>query len=88
MNLAWQLGIKLIGLPKRAPELNLMDHLWGDAKDAISADKQYATIDDQVFRFLRYMTTLSPWAALHKAAVLSPKFWLRTALSKTFCGSA
>jgi DDE superfamily endonuclease len=88
VGLAWELGIELIWLPKRSPQLNPMDHLWADAKDAISANKQYATIDDQVSRFLRYMMTLSPWEALHKAGVLSPKFWLRAVLSKTFCGPA
>jgi hypothetical protein len=41
-----------------------------------------------VFRFLQYLTALSPWEALHKAGALSPKFWLRAALSKTFCGPA
>jgi DDE superfamily endonuclease len=88
VGLAWEFGMELIWLPKRSPQLNPIDHLWGDAKDAISANKQYATIDDQVSRFLRYLTTLSPWEALHKAGVLSPKFWLRAALSKTFCGPA
>lgn len=88
VDLAWELDIRLIWLPKRAPKLNPMDHLWGDAKDAISANKQYATIDDQVSRFLRYLMALTPWEALHKAGVLSRKFWLRAAISKTFCGPA
>jgi hypothetical protein len=57
----------------------------GDGKDEISANKQYATIDDQVSRFLHYLIALSPWQALNKAGVLSENFWLRAALSKTFC---
>jgi hypothetical protein len=63
-----------------------MDHLWGDAKDEISANKQYATIDDQVDRFLSYLTSLPSWEALH--GVLSKHFWLRAVLPKTFCGPA
>jgi DDE superfamily endonuclease len=86
--LARELDIETIWLPKRSPKLNPMDHLWGDGKDQISANKQYATIDDQVNRFLHYLTRLSPWKALTKAGVLSEKFWLRAALSKTFCGPA
>jgi hypothetical protein len=79
--LAAELDIETIWLPKRAPKLNPMDHLWGDAKDEISANKQYATIDDQVERFLDYLTSLSAWEALTKAGVLSQDFWLRAALS-------
>jgi hypothetical protein len=87
-DLAAELDIELIWLPKRAPKLNPMDHLWGDAKDEISANKQYATVDDQVNRFLDYLAGLSAWQVLTKAGVLSEAFWLRTALSKTFCGPA
>jgi DDE superfamily endonuclease len=89
-DLAAALDIETIWLPKRSPKLNPMDHLWGDAKDEISANKQYATIDGQVNRFLDYLTSLSAWEAWSKAGVLSENFWLRAALlrSKTFCGPA
>ncbi len=87
-NLASVFDIELLWLPKRSPKLNPMDHLWGDGKDEISANKQYATVDDQVSRFLQYLTALSPWEALNKAGVLSENFWLGAALSKTFCGPA
>ena len=49
----------LLWLPKRSPELNPMDTLWGQAKDVIAANKQYATIDEQVDRFLDYLDSLS-----------------------------
>jgi hypothetical protein len=86
--LASLFDIELIWLPKRSPQLNPIDHLWGDAKDIVSANQQYATIDDQVDLFLEYLTNLSPYEALNKAGVLSKKFWLRRAMSKTFCGPA
>jgi len=88
--LATELDIERIWLPKRSPKLNPMDHLWGDAKDEVSANKQYATIDDQVNRFLEYLSDLSAWDALTKGGVLSEKFWLRAALAKSrnFCGPA
>jgi hypothetical protein len=71
----------LLWLPKRSPKLNPMDTLWGQAKEVISANKQYATIDEQVERFLRHLRSLSNREALHTSGVLSPKFWLKEALS-------
>jgi hypothetical protein len=38
--LAAELDSETIWLPKRSPKLNPMGHLWGDAKDAIRANKQ------------------------------------------------
>jgi hypothetical protein len=81
-------GITLLWLPKRSPELNPMDTLWGQAKDVISADKQYGTIEDHVARFVSYLEGLSGREALHTSGVLSGNFWLRHVLSKKFCGSA
>jgi hypothetical protein len=69
-------------LPKRSPELNPMDTLWGQAKDIISANKQYATIEQHVERFLRHVYGLSDRQALHTSGALSKDFWLRDALSK------
>src|SRR5207248_10108566 len=40
-------GMTLLWLPKRAPKLNPMEPLWGDGKDVISANKQYAAIEEQ-----------------------------------------
>jgi DDE superfamily endonuclease len=58
MALATRCDIECLWLPKRSPQLNPMDTLWGQAKDIISANKQYATIDDQVERFLTYLSEL------------------------------
>ncbi len=81
-------GMTLLWLPKRSPELNPMDTLWGQGKDVIAANKQYATIDEQVDRFLAHLNGLSGREALHTSGVLSNDFWLRAALSKDFCGPA
>jgi hypothetical protein len=77
-------GMTLLWLPKRCPELNPMDTLWGQAKDAISANKQYRRIEEQVERFLDYLSRMSSQEALHTSGVLSDRFWLRRALSKNF----
>jgi hypothetical protein len=81
-------GMTLLWLPKRSPELNPMDTLWGQAKDVIAANKQYATLDEQVDRFLGFLDSLSGREALQTSGVLSDDFWLRAALSKNFCGPA
>jgi hypothetical protein len=79
-SLADNYDIDLLWLPKRCPELNPLDTLWGQGKDRISANKQYATIDDQVERFLDQLQRLSGKEALHTAGVLSDHFWLKQAL--------
>jgi hypothetical protein len=79
------LGIRLLWLPKRAPELNPMDTLWGQGKDAICASKQYTSIDEQVALFIDYLSELSNETALQTSGVLAAHFWLRRVMSKKFC---
>jgi hypothetical protein len=86
--LANEMHMTLIFLPKRAPKLNPIDTLWGQAKDAVSANKQYTSLDDQVERFLAYLSSFSNHAALTTAGVCAPDFWLRDVLSNNFCGPA
>jgi hypothetical protein len=88
MALAARYDIECIWLPKRSPKLNPMDTLWGQAKDLISANKQYATIEDQVERFINYLSGLSNGNALATAGVYSGNFWLNNALCNYFCGPA
>jgi transposase len=78
--LAERFGMELLWLPKRAPKLNPMDTLWGQAKDVICADTQYPTLDEQVNRFTGYLLSLSGREALHTAGVRSKDFWLKTVL--------
>lgn len=88
VRLAGEFDIELLWLPKRAPQLNPMDTLWGQGKDVISADKQYASIEEHVDRFLGLLTGLSNRDVLHTSGVLSTDFWLKSALAKNFCGPA
>jgi hypothetical protein len=73
-------GMELLWLPKRVPELNPMDTLWGQAKDVVCADKQYPCLDEQMDRFIRHLEGLSALDTLHTAGVLSDDFWLRDVL--------
>jgi DDE superfamily endonuclease len=80
IRLANGFDIDLLWLPKRSPQLNPMDTLWGQAKDVISADWQYPAIDKHVECFLEYLEGLSAWEALDTAGIYSPDFWLRDLL--------
>lgn len=80
VRLAESFGMELLWLPKRCPELNPMDTLWGQAKDVVCADKQYASLDEQADRFIRYLEGLTPQDALHTAGVLATDFWLQDVL--------
>jgi hypothetical protein len=71
------LGIELLWLPTRSPHLNPMDHLWRHGKERMSGNHQYASIDEQVERFIGYLSGLSRYEALKKAGIFSKDFWLR-----------
>jgi hypothetical protein len=86
--LAAQLKIRLVWLPKRTPELNPMDTLWGHGKDAITVNKQYTSLDEQVKIFVAHLSGLSNKEALQTSGVLSENFWLKHVLSKNFPGPA
>lgn len=86
--LAKKLHIRLVWLPKRSPELNPMESLWGQAKDAISANRQYARLDEQVRSFVAHLNGLPNREALLTSGVLSKNFWLKPVLSKNFSGLA
>jgi transposase len=77
VGLARQLGIGLLWLPKRCPELNAMDHLWGHAKDEMCANHQDPSIDYLVDCFIRYIQGLSVEEVRRKAGILSEDFWLK-----------
>lgn len=83
--LAARLGIQLLWLPKRAPELNPMDTLWGQGKDAICANKQFTSIDEQASAFIDHLNGLSNQEALQTSGVRSCNFWLRRIAEKNIC---
>lgn len=74
--LARDLRIRLLWLPKRAPELNPMDTLWGQLKDKVCANHQFEEIDDEVDAFLETLHDLPPRYLLQLAGLGSPDFWL------------
>ena len=78
--LARSLDIQLLWLPKQCPELNAMDQLWKELKANISANYQYATVDEHAAIAEDYTLKLSNKEALKKAGILSTNFWLKSFL--------
>jgi transposase len=73
---AARLNIVLLWLPRQSPELNPMDQLWRGLKQHIAANRQYDTIDQLATQAVAWVLALSAVAALRKAALRSPAFWL------------
>lgn len=77
-NLARELNMKLVWLPKQCPELNCMDHLFKEVKAHISANHQYKTIETHALYAEKYLMELTNKEALKKAGILSKNFWLKS----------
>ena len=78
--LAAQLSMQLVWLPKQWPELNAMDQLWRELKRLVAANRQAETVDHLAQQAENWLLELSPQEALRKAGVLSENFWLRQLL--------
>lgn len=76
--LAEQLDIHFIWLPKQCSELNAMDQLWRGLKASISANYQYADIDQHTDFAEQWILSLTRTQALRRAGVLSKNFWLKS----------
>ena len=83
---ARHLGVELLFLPVRSPELNPMDSLWRHAKQTLCANHQYPDLIDEVQALLQYFDRLADPEVLRKAGVLSKRFWLKHVRSKLICG--
>jgi hypothetical protein len=56
--------------------------------DIVAANKQFATIEDEVDALVNYLLSLSSREALHTSGVLFEDFWLKAALPGKLCGPA
>lgn len=75
--LAKELNMELVWLPKQCPELNGMDHFWRAVKANISANYQFADIEQHASYAEWYSLQLTNKDALNKAGILSKNFWLK-----------
>ena len=78
--LAAALGIVLLWLPKRHPELNPMDQLWRELKRVVAANRQADSIDALAAEAAAWVLALTPTEARRKAGMVAPQFWLRRLL--------
>ncbi len=58
-----------------------MDQVWKELKGCISANHQYASVDEHAGTAQKWLLNLSDKEALRKAGVLSKNFWLKAFLS-------
>jgi transposase len=70
------LDIKLCWLPVRCPELNPLERIWHYCKARRCANRQYASIDDQIKSFTSEMENMTNYQALITSGILSGNFWL------------
>jgi hypothetical protein len=75
-SLAEDLDITLLWLPKRSPHLNPMDQLWGHSKEAVCANWQHLSIEEQTILFMDFYQSLPATERLRKAAMFSSDYWL------------
>jgi transposase len=75
--LAAALGIRMLWLPRQAPELNAMDQLWRELKRLVAANRQAETIDALAADAAAWVLGLTPRQARRKAGMSSKQFWLR-----------
>lgn len=75
--LAAALRIRLLWLPKQAPELNAMDQLWRGLKWYVAANRQASSVDALAADATAWVLALSPAGARRKAGMRSKHFWLK-----------
>ena len=78
--LAAELRIKLVWLPKQASELNAMDQLWKELQRLVAANRQANHSESLAQQAEAWLLGLTPHEAFRKAGILSPNFWLKNLL--------
>ena len=76
LRLADQLDIRLLWLPRQCPKLNPVDHLWRGLKNDLSANRQFASVDELASHAEAWVRGLNPTQTLRKAGLLSKNCWL------------
>ncbi len=73
------LGIDMVKLPFRSPELNPIEDLWRSLGRVVAANRVYGSIDDLAQRATTYLDALSKEDILTLSGLRSSKFnWLLT----------
>jgi transposase len=73
------LGIEIVKLPFRSPELNPLEDLWRSLKAVVAANRAYESVDELAERAMDYLDGFSEDDVLRLSGLLSSKFnWLPT----------
>ena len=73
------LGVEIVKLPFRSPELNPLEDLWRSLKAVVAANRAYESVDELTERAVDYFDELSEDDVLRLSGLLSSKFnWLPT----------
>jgi transposase len=76
---AQALGIEIVRLPFRSPELNPLEDLWRSLKAVVAANRVYESVDELAERAVDYLDGLSADDVLRLSGLYSSKFnWLPT----------
>jgi len=75
--LAAQLDVTCLWLPKQCPELNGEDQFWKELKRLVTANRQFRTVDEEADYAEQWLLGLTPTEARRKAGILSHDFWLK-----------
>jgi len=72
-------GIILVFLPFRSPELMPLEELWRGLKQSVAANRCYASLEELVSRALSWLTSMSDADRRRRCGLQSSKFdWLPT----------
>jgi transposase len=78
-SMAEALGIEIVKLPFRSPELNPLEDLWRSLKAVVAANRAYESVDELAERAVGYLDGLTEDDVLCLSGLLSSKFdWLPT----------
>ena len=73
------LGIEIVKLPFRSPELNPLEDLWRSLKAVVAANRAYESVEELAERAVDYLDGLTEDDVLRLSGLLSSKFnWLPT----------
>ena len=73
------LGIEIVKLPFRSPELNPLEDLWRSLKAVVAANRSYGSVEELAERAVAYLDSLTEDDVLRLSGLHSSKFnWLPT----------
>lgn len=73
---ARDLGIELMFLPFRSPQLNPVEHLWRHIKAGVCSNHQFPSIEEEMEAVRKFISALPPRSLQVLSGVTAPNFWI------------